>query len=100
MGLGTFIASLGLTWLGRILDLAGNRRTGVAIAFPVQFGPLPLRHHQRSAHAALRLHRHSRFGQGALTLVSSTAVANWFRSRRGSMMAYLALAYALFQAYM
>ena len=36
-------------------------------------------------------------GQGALTLVSTTAVANWFRQRRGRMMALLALAFALFQ---
>ncbi len=96
-GLGTFIASLGLTWLGRILDLAGNRRTGVAIAFlfslvlclcAIISGPLML----LFAFIGIR-----GLGQGALTLVSSTAVANWFRSRRGSMMAYLALAYALFQ---
>ena len=96
-GLGTFIASLGLTWLGRKLDLAGNRRTGVAIAFlfslvlclcAIISGPLML----LFAFIGIR-----GLGQGALTLVSSTAVANWFRSRRGSMMAYLALAYALFQ---
>ncbi len=96
-GLGTFIASLGLTWLGRKLDLAGNRRTGVAIAFLFSLvlclcafisGPLML----LFAFIGIR-----GLGQGALTLVSSTAVANWFRSRRGRMMAYLALAYALFQ---
>ena len=96
-GLGTFIASLGLTWLGRKLDLAGNRRTGVAIAFlfslvlclcAIISGPLML----LFAFIGIR-----GLGQGALTLVSSTAVANWFRSRRGRVMAYLALAYALFQ---
>ena len=36
-------------------------------------------------------------GQGSLPLVSSTAVANWFRYRRGRMMSLLALAFALFQ---
>ncbi len=96
-GLGTFIASLSLTWLGRKLDLAGNRRTGVAIGFlfslvlclcAIISGPIML----LFAFIGIR-----GLGQGALTLVSSTAVANWFRSRRGRMMAYLALAYALFQ---
>ncbi len=96
-GLGTFIASFGLTWLGRRLDLAGNRRTGVAIGFlfslvlclcSVINGPVML----LVAFIGIR-----GLGQGALCLVSSTAVANWFRSRRGRMMAYLALAYALFQ---
>ncbi|MCY4070251.1 MAG: MFS transporter [Chloroflexi bacterium] len=96
-GLGTFIASFGLTWLGRKLDLAGNRRTGVVIGFLFGLvlclcafinGPVML----LVAFIGIR-----GLGQGALCLVSSTAVANWFRSRRGRMMAYLALAYALFQ---
>jgi len=96
-GLGTFIASFGLTWLGRKLDLAGNRRTGVAIGLlfglvlclcSIISGPVML----MVAFVGIR-----GLGQGALTLVSSTAVANWFRARRGRMMAYLALAYALFQ---
>ncbi|MCY4017774.1 MAG: MFS transporter [Chloroflexi bacterium] len=96
-GLGTFIASLSLTWLGRKLDLAGNRRTGVAIGClfglvlclcAIISGPIML----LAAFIGIR-----GLGQGALCLVSSTAVANWFRSRRGRMMAYLALVYALFQ---
>ena len=36
-------------------------------------------------------------GQGSLTLISSTAIANWFRLKRGRMMAYVILAFALFQ---
>lgn len=96
-GLGTFIASLSLTWLGRKLDLAGNRRTGVVIGILFGLvlclcafitGPIML----LAAFVGIR-----GLGQGALCLVSSTAVANWFRARRGRMMAYLALAYALFQ---
>ena len=96
-GLGTFVASFGLTWLGRKLDLAGNRRTGVAIGClfglvlclcSIINGPVML----LVAFVGIR-----GLGQGGLCLVSSTAVANWFRSRRGRMMAYLALVYALFQ---
>lgn len=96
-GAGTFVASLGLTWVGRRIDSMGNRRVGVVVGilfFAVLVlsslitGPAML----FFAFAGLR-----GLGQGALTLVSSTAVANWFRRRRGRMMALLALAFALFQ---
>ena len=96
-GAGTFIASLALIWIGRQVDRAGNRRAGVAIGLcfgaalllcAIMTGPLLM----LLAFVGIRA-----FGQGALTLVSSTAVANWFRARRGRAMAYLALAYTLFQ---
>ncbi len=96
-GAGTFIASLGLTWVGRQLDRMGNRRTGAAVALLLAIvlvlcslisGPFTL----LLAFIGLR-----GLGQGSLTLISSTAVANWFRQRRGSMMALMALAFALFQ---
>ena len=96
-GAGTFVASLGLTWVGRRIDSLGNRHVGVVIGvlfFIVLMlsslinGPIML----FFAFAGMR-----GLGQGALTLVSSTAVANWFRQRRGRMMALLALVFALFQ---
>lgn len=96
-GAGTFAASLGLTWMGRQIDLWGNRRVGVAIGalFGIVLllcslinGPIML----FFAFAGMR-----GLGQGSLPLVSSTAVANWFRYRRGRMMALLALAFALGQ---
>ncbi len=96
-GAGTFVASLGLTWVGRRIDSLGNRYVGVAVGvlfFIVLMlsslinGPIML----FFAFAGMR-----GLGQGALTLVSSTAVANWFRQRRGRMMSLLALVFALFQ---
>ena len=96
-GAGTFIASLSLTWVGRQLDRWGNRRMGTAIGaifavvlllFSLIGGPIML----MFAFAGIR-----GLGQGALTLVGSTAVANWFRFHRGTMMAMLALVFALFQ---
>ena len=96
-GGGTFLASITLTWMGRRLDLSGNRRMGVAVgaAFGLSLvfcalvnGPIML----LIAFIGIRS-----LGQGGLTLVSTTAVANWYRRRRGAMMAYLALIYALFQ---
>ncbi len=96
-GAGTFTASLGLTWVGRRIDRWGNRRVGTAVGvlFAIVLalcslinGPVML----FFAFIGLR-----GLGQGALTLVGSTAVANWFRQRRGRMMALAALTYALFQ---
>ena len=96
-GVGTFIASLSLTWVGKQTDRWGNRRVGSAIGliFGVVLalcslisGPITL----LFAFIGVR-----GLGQGSLSLVSSTAVANWFRFRRGRMMALLALLLALFQ---
>ena len=96
-GAGTFVASLGLTWVGRQIDARGNRRVGAGIGalFTLVLalcslinGPFML----FFAFAGMR-----GLGQGALTLASSTAVANWFRQRRGRMMSLLALAFVLFQ---
>ncbi len=96
-GAGTFAASLSLTWVGRQIDLWGNRRVGLVIGalFGIVLllcslinGPIML----FFAFAGMR-----GLGQGSLPLVSSTAVANWFRYRRGRMMSLLALSFALFQ---
>ncbi len=96
-GAGTFAASLGLTWVGRQIDIWGNRRVGALIGLVFGLvlvlcsfitGPFML----FVAFAGLR-----GLGQGSLPLVSSTAIANWFRSRRGRMMSLLALTFALFQ---
>ena len=96
-GAGTFVASLGLTWVGRRIDALGNRRVGVAIGLLFALvlalcslinGPVML----FFAFAGMR-----GLGQGALTLASTTAVANWFRLHRGRMMAFMTLAFVLFQ---
>lgn len=96
-GAGTFAASLSLTWVGRQIDRWGNRRVGAAIG--ALFGVVLLLCSMISgpiilffAFAGMR-----GLGQGSFPLVSSTAVANWFRHRRGRMMSLLALAFALFQ---
>lgn len=96
-GAGTFLASLSLVWVGRKLDLLGNRRMGVIVG--VLFatvlilcslinGPIML----LFAFAGIR-----GLGQGSLSLVSSTGIANWFKLRRGRMMALMSLGFALFQ---
>ncbi len=96
-GAGTFIASLSLTWVGRKLDLHGNRRMGVVVGLlfgtvltlcSLINGPFML----LIAFMGIR-----GLGQGSLSLVSSTSIANWFRFKRGRMMAFLSLIFALFQ---
>lgn len=96
-GAGTFIAALTLTWVGRKLDLHGNRRMGVIVGllFAIVLvlcsfinGPIML----LFAFVGIR-----GLGQGSLSLVSSTSIANWFMLRRGRMMAILSLGFALFQ---
>lgn len=96
-GAGTFVAALSLTWVGRKLDLLGNRRMGVivGILFAIVLilcslitGPVML----FFAFVGIR-----GLGQGSLSLVSSTSIANWFKLRRGRMMALLSVGFALFQ---
>ncbi len=97
-GTGTFIASLSLIWIGRQIDKRGNRLVMVVIgvlfaaalfymstvsgAWMLLFGFIAIR----------------ALGQGSLSLVSSTVIANWFESKRGRVMGLAMVAYALFQA--
>lgn len=97
-GLGTFIAALSLTSIGRAIDRYGNRRMGVVISggFAVVLalmslvtGPFTL----LVGFIAIR-----GLGQGSLFLVSSTAVAQWFARRRGRVMGLSIIGFALFQS--
>lgn len=97
-GLGTFVAALSLTWVGKQIDLRGNRRMSVAItllfalallASSTIAGPVAL----FFCFVAIR-----GLGQGSLTLVSTTAVAQWFRQRRGQVLGFSLVIYAVFQA--
>ncbi len=98
-GLGTAIAALSLTALGRLIDRAGNRRAGALISlvfagimvlyWPLIGGPVSF----LIGVIGLRL-----FGLGALPLVSTTAVAQWFWRRRGRVMSLAAVVGALFRA--
>lgn len=95
--LGTFVAALSLTWVGKQVDRYGNRRVGfvvvvlfslVLVALSAIMGPLTL----FLSFLMIRL-----FGQGALFLVSSTAIARWWRFRRGWVMGLALVGFALFR---
>lgn len=96
--LGTFIGSLSLTYVGRLIDRFGSRymTTIIAALFAVVLllwslvaSPIGL----LLGFIAIR-----GLGQGALGLASSNATAQWFRSRRGRMASYTMVLFALFQS--
>lgn len=96
-GLGTFTAALSLTWVGRRIDRHGNRFMSVVIALlfglvllacSLIAGPLTV----FISFVAIR-----GMGQGSMSLVSSTAVAQWFKRRRGMVMGFALVGFALFQ---
>ncbi|MDQ7037038.1 MAG: MFS transporter [Anaerolineae bacterium] len=97
-GAGTFGGSLALTWIGLQIDRQGNRKMGVIIGIcftlalvmmSFVMGPISL----LIGFIAIR-----GFGQGALSLVNTTVMAEWFQRLRGRMMSLSLVAFALFQA--
>jgi MFS family permease len=97
-GLGTFIAALSLTWIGRQIDLRGNRRVSVVIcilfalalmASSTVAGPIGL----FLSFMAIR-----GLGQGSMGLISTTAVVQWFQKRRGQVLGFSLVIYALLQS--
>ncbi len=96
-GLGTFLAALSLTWIGRQIDRRGNRLAGTIIAglfalallaCSLIMGPVTI----LISFIAIR-----GLGQGSLGLTSSTAIAEWFNARRGFVMGISLVCFALFQ---
>lgn len=98
-GLGTFIASLSLTWVGKRIDRHGNRFMSIVIALlfglvllacSLVTGPITI----LISFIAIR-----GLGQGSLGLVSTTAVAQWFQKRRGWVMGLSLVVFAVFQRF-
>lgn len=97
-GLGTFIASLSLIWVGRRIDRNGNRVVEVVVSgmFALVLAMCSLIASPVGllfAFIAIR-----GLGQGSLVLVNSTAIAQWFRRRRGQAMSLALIGFALFQS--
>ncbi|MGJ3241034.1 MAG: MFS transporter [Anaerolineae bacterium] len=94
---GTFLASLSLTFVGRLIDRYGNRAMTVAIVsafaltlvlFSFITGPISL----FFGFLGIRM-----FGQGALGLVNNTVIVEWFKRLRGRVMSIVFVTFALFQ---
>ncbi|MFW5771709.1 MAG: MFS transporter [Phototrophicaceae bacterium] len=95
--LGTLLAALNLTWLGRQIDRLGNRRVGAIagvglvvalIGSAMVTGPFTL----FLSFFTLRI-----LGMGALFLNGTTAIARWWVTRRGWVMGLALVGFALFQ---
>lgn len=96
-GLGTFLGSLSLTWLGRQIDVRGNRLIMLIVtalfalslmACSLISGPIPV----FLSFLALR-----GLGQGSLGLTSTSAVAIWFERRRGWAIGLMMVGFSLMQ---
>jgi len=96
-GLGTFIAALSLTWIGKQIDRRGSRIVGFAVGvlFTIALttsalvtGPFTL----LLSFIAMRT-----LGHGAMVLVGTTAIGKWWRIKRGWVIGLALVASALFQ---
>lgn len=94
---GTFIGSLSLTFVGRMIDKYGNRKMTVIIAglfattlvlFSFVNGPITL----FFGFLGIRM-----LGQGSLGLVNTTVIVEWFKRLRGRVMSIVFVSFALFQ---
>ncbi len=94
---GTFIGSLSLTFVGRMIDKHGNRKMAVIIAalfstvlilFSFVNGPITL----LFGFLGIRM-----LGQGSLGLVNTTVIVEWFKRLRGRVMSIVFVSFALFQ---
>lgn len=98
LGVGTFFGALGLTWIGKQIDRHGSRRVGTTVATGYTLvlislsviiaGPVSL----FIGFFALRF-----LGQGAMMLVSNTAISKWWQMRRGRVVSLSLVAVALYQ---
>lgn len=98
-GIGTLGGSLSLRWIGKSIDLHGNRLMSAIIsglfalallAFSRVTGPIML----VVAFFAIRM-----LGQGSMLLVSSTVIAQWFRRRRGMVMGFSLVIFSVFRGF-
>lgn len=98
-GMGTFVAAISLPTVGRMIDRYGNRRMSMVIAGV--FGVVLLASTMISGPFTILLSFIAirSLGQGALGLVNTTAIAQWFQKRRGWMISLSLLLFAVFQRF-
>lgn len=96
--LGTLSAAFGLTYLGRLIDRVGQRAMLVGVAFllgvaAIGFSTVTNVLALYAAFTAVRV-----FGQGAMMLISTNLVSQWFVRRRGFALSLTNLGFALSSA--
>ncbi|MEO1287719.1 MAG: MFS transporter [Chloroflexota bacterium] len=94
---GTFVASLSLTFVGRLIDRYGNRPMTVLIAGA--FATVLVLFYFVNGWVTLLLAFFGirMLGQGALGLVNTTVIVEWFKRLRGRVMAFVLVSFSLFQ---
>lgn len=96
-GIGTFIASLTLTFVGNRIDKHGTRFMGVVIVLLFAAALLYMSFVSNLAMLLVGFILIRGLGQGSLFIVSSTSVANWFQRMRGRVLAFALITFSLFQ---
>jgi len=96
-GAGTFVASLSLTFIGNRLDRYGARVMGVIVALIFAAALVYMSFVNGLVMLAVGFFMLRLLGQGALSLIGTTAVANWFVRLRGRSIALTLIGFGLFQ---
>ncbi|MEM6282869.1 MAG: MFS transporter [Chloroflexota bacterium] len=96
-GVGTFVASLSLTFVGTFVDRLGNRKMAVIISGLFGLSLIYMAFISHPAMLLLGFILIRGLGQGSMVLVNSTAIANWFVRMRGRVMAFALIGFSLFQ---
>jgi MFS family permease len=96
-GIGTFFASLTMVFIGNRLDRFGARTVGVAVALIFAAALVYMSFVNGLVMLAIGFFLIRMLGQGALSLINTTAVANWFQRLRGRVMALTLIGFGLFQ---
>lgn len=89
--LGTLLAGLTMTFVGRLVDRKGYRSTLVAVAFFLACACLLMSVVQSPAMILLGFVGLRIFGQGSMTLIPYSLVPQWFVSKRGRALSFVAL---------
>jgi sugar phosphate permease len=97
-GVATFIGAFALIVIGKWIDTRGNRLMTVIITacFGLALFSVSLAQGAFSLFVGFALLR--TFGAGALTMVNTTTIAQWFSLRRGVMISLTLAAYSLFKS--
>ncbi len=96
-GAGTFIASLSLTLVGALVDRYGNRRMSVLIAGSFALVLVLMSGVTGAFTLFLGFIAIRSLGQGSMSLVSNTVIAEWFQRLRGRTAALSLIGFSLFQ---
>jgi MFS transporter, OFA family, oxalate/formate antiporter len=96
-GIGTFIASLSLTFIGNRMDRYGARVVGVVAALVFAVALVYMSFVNGLVMLAIGFFLIRLLGQGALSLISITVVAKWFQRLRGRVVALALIGFGVFQ---